>query len=140
MKRPPDPALPRTRPSRCGCKRNPSSAGSPAVAGLGRQAALPTSADLPVSVDDGATRHLAGAALPSVALPSTSGGLVRLDAAAVSLAVVYCYPRTGRPDALPWAARRVGTRYRAPAVAPRSLAPIATIIGTCRSLARSFTA
>jgi peroxiredoxin len=57
-------------------------------------------ADLPVPVDDGAARHLIGAALPSVALPSTSGGLVRLHDAAVSLAVVYCYPRTGRPDAL----------------------------------------
>ncbi len=57
-------------------------------------------ADLPVPVDDGAARHLAGAALPSVALPSTSGGLVRLDDAAVALAVVYCYPRTGRPEAV----------------------------------------
>src|SRR5437899_11613666 len=57
-------------------------------------------ADLPVPVDDGAARHLAGAALPSVALPSTSGALVRLHDAAVSLAVVYCYPRTGRPEAV----------------------------------------
>src|SRR5258708_34959255 len=57
-------------------------------------------ADLPAPVDDGAARHLAGAALPPVALPSTSGGLVRLDDAAVSLAVVYCYPRTGRPEAV----------------------------------------
>ena len=57
-------------------------------------------ADLPVPVDDGATRHLAGAVLPPVTLPSTSGGQVRLDDAAVSLAVVYCYPRTGRPDAV----------------------------------------
>ena len=57
-------------------------------------------ADLPVPVDDGAARHLAGAALPPVALPSTSGGLVRLDDTAIQLAVVYCYPRTGRPDAV----------------------------------------
>jgi peroxiredoxin len=57
-------------------------------------------ADLPVPVDDGAARHLTDAALPPVALPSTSGGLVRLDDAAVPLAVVYCYPRTGRPDAV----------------------------------------
>ena len=56
-------------------------------------------ADLPVPVDDGAARHLIGAALPPVALPSTGGGLVRLDDAAVPLAVVYCYPRTDRPDA-----------------------------------------
>jgi len=58
-------------------------------------------ADLPVPVDDGAARHLTpGAALPSTALPSTGGGLVKFDDAAVSLAVVYCYPRTGRPEAL----------------------------------------
>ena len=57
-------------------------------------------ADLPVPVDDGAARHLTGAALPPVALPSTCGDLVRLDEAAVPLAVVYCYPRTGRPDAI----------------------------------------
>ena len=56
-------------------------------------------ADLPVPVDDGAGRHLAGSALPSVALPSTCGGTVRLDDPGISLAVVYCYPRTGRPDA-----------------------------------------
>jgi peroxiredoxin len=54
--------------------------------------------DLPVPVDDGAARHLAGSALPPVALPSTSGGMVRLDDPAIALAVVYCYPRTGRPN------------------------------------------
>lgn len=57
-------------------------------------------ADLPVPQDDGAARHLAGAPVPPVALPSTGGGLVRLDDPALSLAVVYCYPRTGRPDAI----------------------------------------
>lgn len=55
---------------------------------------------LPVPADDGAARHLAGTLLPPVALPSTSGGLVRLDDAAVRWTVVYCYPRTGRPGAL----------------------------------------
>jgi peroxiredoxin len=55
-------------------------------------------ADLPVPRDDGATRHLTGAFLPSIALPSTSGGSVRLDDSSIRLAVVYCYPRTGRPD------------------------------------------
>jgi peroxiredoxin len=57
-------------------------------------------ADLPVPVDDGAARHLPGLALPPIALPSTDGRSVRLDDAAISLAVVYCYPRTGRPDAI----------------------------------------
>ena len=55
--------------------------------------------DLPVPMDDGAARHLAGSGLPPVALPSTSGGTARLDDPGISLAVVYCYPRTGRPDA-----------------------------------------
>src|SRR5262245_28679176 len=57
-------------------------------------------ADLPVPVDDGAARHLVGTVLPPVALPSTGGRWVRLDDASVPLAVVYCYPRTGRPDAI----------------------------------------
>ena len=55
--------------------------------------------DLPVPVDDGAARRLPGLPLPPIGLPSTSGDLVRLDDATISLAVVYCYPRTGRPDA-----------------------------------------
>ena len=57
--------------------------------------ALP--ADLPVPVDDGACDHLAGMRLPAIALPSTAGGTVEL-AALAGAAVVYCYPRTGRPD------------------------------------------
>jgi len=56
--------------------------------------------DLPVPVDDGAARHLPGSLVPSAALPSTRGGVVRLDDPALGLAVVYCYPRTGRPDAI----------------------------------------
>ena len=58
---------------------------------------LPT--DLPVPFDDGGVRHLVGTPLPSHALPSTGGRLVRLDDEAVPLTVVYCYPRTGLPDA-----------------------------------------
>jgi len=58
-------------------------------------------ADLPVPVDDGAARHLPGLALPPIDLPATDGRSVRLDDAAISLAVVYCYPRTGRPSANP---------------------------------------
>ena len=58
-------------------------------------------ADLPVPVDDGAARHLAGAALPPVALPSTAGRAVRLDEPYDGPTVVYGYPRTGRPDVDP---------------------------------------
>jgi peroxiredoxin len=57
-------------------------------------------AGLPVPVDDGAAQHLLGLALPPVALASTSGGFVSLDDPTISLVVVYCYPRTGRPDAI----------------------------------------
>lgn len=53
--------------------------------------------DLPVPVDDGACDHLFGTKLASMPLASTAGRLVDL-AALPGLTVVYCYPRTGRPD------------------------------------------
>jgi len=53
--------------------------------------------DLPVPVDDGACAHLPGMRLPGVALPSTAGRLVDL-AGLPGRTVVYCYPRTGKPD------------------------------------------
>jgi len=60
---------------------------------------LPTG--LPVPVDDGAARHLVGRSLPAVELPSTGGQHVRLDASGPGWTVLYCYPRTGRPDVDP---------------------------------------
>lgn len=54
-------------------------------------------ADLPVPVDDGAAAHLPGMRLPSSPLPSTAGGNVDLSSL-TGRTVVYCYPRTGRPD------------------------------------------
>jgi peroxiredoxin len=54
-------------------------------------------ADLPAPEDDGAADHLPGAPVPPIALPSTGGGEVRLDRAGAPRAVVYAYPRTGRP-------------------------------------------
>lgn len=54
--------------------------------------------DLPVPEDDGAADHLAGMALPELALPATDGRQARLDRAGAPRAVVYAYPRTGRPD------------------------------------------
>jgi peroxiredoxin len=53
--------------------------------------------DLPVPVDDGACDHLQGMRLPSLPLVSTAGCLVDL-AALPGRTVLYCYPRTGRPD------------------------------------------
>jgi peroxiredoxin len=61
--------------------------------------ALP--ANLPVPVDDGAARHLVGRNLPPVSLPATAGPPVRLDALGAGWSVLYCYPRTGRPEADP---------------------------------------
>ena len=53
--------------------------------------------DLPVPQDDGACRHLPGMRLPRLALASTGGRTVDLRALH-GRTVVYCYPRTGRPD------------------------------------------
>jgi peroxiredoxin len=52
--------------------------------------------DLPVPEDDGAADHLAGTALPPVALRATDGTSVRLDELE-DRTVVFAYPRTGRP-------------------------------------------
>ena len=59
---------------------------------------LTVPADLPVPVDDGACDHLAGMRLPDIALESTSGRRVNLLRDRDPLLIVYCYPRTGRPD------------------------------------------
>ena len=54
-------------------------------------------ANVPVPVDDGSCDHLTGASLPAVTLPATDGRSVNL-AALTGTIVLYCYPRTGRPD------------------------------------------
>ena len=53
--------------------------------------------DLPIPQDDGAGDHLAGTRLPSVPLAATDGSTVDLETLS-GRTVVYCYPRTGRPD------------------------------------------
>jgi peroxiredoxin len=52
--------------------------------------------DLPVPEDDGAADHLPGAAVPALALPASDGSSVRLGEVR-GRAVVFAYPRTGRP-------------------------------------------
>ena len=52
---------------------------------------------IPAPTDDGACDHLPGMGLPSVRLASTAGGSVDLSGLS-GRTVVYCYPRTGRPD------------------------------------------
>ena len=56
--------------------------------------------DIPVPQDDGAARHLAGMALPDLALPATSGPPVNLSKLK-GRAVLYIYPRTGVPGVDP---------------------------------------
>jgi peroxiredoxin len=58
-------------------------------------------ADLPVPTDDGAADQLVGLALPLIGLVATDGRVIRLDQTAVKRAVVYCFPRTGRPGESP---------------------------------------
>jgi peroxiredoxin len=55
--------------------------------------------DLPVPEDDGAAVHLAGATMPPLELPATTGVPVRVDRVPVGAErlVLYLYPRTGRP-------------------------------------------
>jgi peroxiredoxin len=56
--------------------------------------------NLPAPDDDGACKHLTGMTLPSIALASTGGRTVDL-ASLRGRTVVYCYPRTGRPEREP---------------------------------------
>jgi hypothetical protein len=53
--------------------------------------------DLPVPLDDGGGAHLAGAAVPALILAATSGRAVDLSRLASGRAVLFFYPRTGRP-------------------------------------------
>ncbi len=47
--------------------------------------------------DDGGCNHLLGTRLPSLSLDATDGSTVDLSQLKNTI-VVYCYPRTGRPD------------------------------------------
>ncbi|MFB6300615.1 MAG: peroxiredoxin [Halobacteriales archaeon] len=53
--------------------------------------------DLPEPEDDGAADHLVGRTVPSVSLPATNGETVDLSTISGRV-IVYCYPKTGRPD------------------------------------------
>lgn len=59
--------------------------------------AFPLPDDLPEPEDDGAADHIPDEAVPSVPLPATDGTTVDV-AALAGRTVVYCYPKTGRPD------------------------------------------
>jgi len=62
-----------------------------------QQTDFPLPANLPRPVDDGATDHLKGMAMPQVSLRSTAGRLVDLSDLRAPRTVIYCYPRTGVP-------------------------------------------
>jgi peroxiredoxin len=53
--------------------------------------------NLPLPVDDGATNHLLGLQIPTIPLMSTAGKIVNLGSLS-GRTIVYCYPRTGKPD------------------------------------------
>ena len=54
--------------------------------------------DLPVPEDDGAAENLPGRSLPSLRLRATTGGEIDLaEVGANGTAVLFIYPRTGRP-------------------------------------------
>ena len=55
---------------------------------------------LPVPVDDGAAAHLVGLKLPSMQHPGTTGNMLDLSALP-GRAVVFAYPRTGKPGEAP---------------------------------------
>jgi len=56
--------------------------------------------DLPVPVDDGRAAHLPGMRVPRIAVPATNGEQIDLSVID-GLAVVFAFPRTGRPNAAP---------------------------------------
>ncbi|MBL8744939.1 MAG: peroxiredoxin [Phycisphaerae bacterium] len=56
---------------------------------------------LPVPADDGAARHLAGAAVAAIDLPSTRGGTVNLVSMTRAPCVLFFYPRSGVPGKPP---------------------------------------
>jgi peroxiredoxin len=66
-------------------------------ASMANTVAAPDWSIIPPPPDDGAARHLVGAAMPAVALPATDGTSVDLSALR-GRTVVFIYPRTGRPD------------------------------------------
>jgi peroxiredoxin len=53
--------------------------------------------NLPIPMDDGLCSHLTGLSIPDVNLISTSGITVNL-AQVKGLMVIYCYPKTGKPN------------------------------------------
>lgn len=64
---------------------------------MGENGSFPLPDDLPEPKDDGEANHLPDTTVPSVALTATDGTAVDLSERSGRM-VVYCYPKTGRPD------------------------------------------
>jgi peroxiredoxin len=64
---------------------------------MANHTAAPDWSTIPAPQDEGATRHLLGAELPSIPLPATDGRLIDLSKQP-GVIVLYAYPRTGVPD------------------------------------------
>jgi peroxiredoxin len=62
--------------------------------------------DLPVPGDDGAAAHLEGAGMPPIRLPATDGSsfAVHEPPTGSDRLILYAYPRTGQPGAVPLSA------------------------------------
>ena len=56
--------------------------------------------DLPAPEDDGAADHLLNAVVPAIELRATTGDTVKLDEL-TGRTILFCYPRTGRPEEPP---------------------------------------
>lgn len=54
--------------------------------------------NIPAPVDDGACDHLLGMQVPALKLSSTANRDVNLAEISEQRTVIFCYPRTGRPD------------------------------------------
>jgi peroxiredoxin len=64
---------------------------------MAEQVDFPLPPDLPKPADDGAAKHLMGAPIPHISLPSTRGRIVDLGSLSAPRTVIYCYPMTGVP-------------------------------------------
>ena len=64
---------------------------------MGENESFPLPDDLPEPEDDGEADHLPGTTVPSETLSTTDGTVLDLSELA-GRTVVYCYPKTGRPD------------------------------------------
>src|SRR5262245_34484915 len=96
--------------------------------------------NLSVPQDDGACDHLRRSMLPASGLRATSGVTVDLSKEGRPWLVVYCYPRTGRPDKEPPGGMAAWNAIPGHVVVRRSPVPVATTTPSLPPLAQRYTA